>query len=135
MKPTWLSKKSFKALSWNLFGVGTSETTAQLISRQSLIATKILSGGYDILCLQEVWNRGVRDSLRSTLANDYPYITRQTFGDGPNRDSGLFFASKHPVLLQNFEEFTANLPGSSDSLVDKVGDSQHHSLCAWDLFV
>ncbi len=75
---------------------------------------------YDIICLQEVFDEGIRRKLTDGLKPDYPYIVEKASDfDIFNEDSGLFFASKLPILRHTFREFHAKQWGTFDADVDK----------------
>lgn len=110
-----------RILSWNLWGVGTVETVAELVQRTRLIGETVVdhSPAYDIFAAQEVWNRDARNALVLQLETVMPYIARQGFNNGPNRESGLLIASKFPIEQLAFEEFRSSAPGSTDAITDK----------------
>lgn len=75
---------------------------------------------YDILCLQEIFDEGIRSQLKSDLKDTYPYMVEKSSDhDILNEDSGMFFASKFPVLRHTYREFYAKSSGTWDCLVDK----------------
>ena len=75
---------------------------------------------YDILCLQEIFDEKIREQLGNGLKDRYPYMVEKS-GDHDilNEDSGLFFASKFPILRHTYREFYAKSSGTWDALVDK----------------
>jgi len=75
---------------------------------------------YDIMCLQEVFDESVRRQLSAGLADMFPYIIAKA-GDNDifNEDSGLFFASRFPILRHTFREFYVSQPWTFDAGVDK----------------
>jgi endonuclease/exonuclease/phosphatase family metal-dependent hydrolase len=75
---------------------------------------------YDILCLQEIFDEGIRQQLKNGLKDKYPYMVEKSSDhDILNEDSGMFFASKFPILRHTYREFYATSSGTWDSMVDK----------------
>jgi len=75
---------------------------------------------YDILCLQEVFDETIRQTLKDGLVGKFPYIVEKADdNDFLNEDSGLFFASRFPVRGVTFREFSAKSYSSSDVFADK----------------
>src|SRR4051812_36822725 len=90
-----------------------------MLDRHQQILQQILPLNYSILCFQEVWKDEVRQNLTISLSKDFPFMMEKAFGNGPSKDSGLFLASKFPILSQSFEEYTAGQSGTPDILADK----------------
>jgi endonuclease/exonuclease/phosphatase family metal-dependent hydrolase len=75
---------------------------------------------FDILCLQEIFDEKIREQVKNDLQDTYPYIVEKSSDhDILNEDSGMFFASKFPILRHTYREFHATSSGTWDSLVDK----------------
>jgi len=75
---------------------------------------------FDIICLQEVFDETVRHRLCEGLKDIYPGIVdKASDNEIFNEDSGLFFASKFPVLRHTYREFYASQPWTFDAVVDK----------------
>ena len=75
---------------------------------------------YDILCLQEIFDERIRKQLKRDLKDKYPYMVEKSSDhDIFNEDSGMFFASKFPILRHTYREFYAKSSGKWDALVDK----------------
>jgi endonuclease/exonuclease/phosphatase family metal-dependent hydrolase len=75
---------------------------------------------YDILCLQEIFDEEIRQQLVNGLKDRYPYMVEKSSDhDIFNEDSGLFFASRFPILRHTYREFYAKSIGTWDALVDK----------------
>ena len=75
---------------------------------------------YDILCLQEIFDEKIRKQLKNGLKHKYPYIVEKSSDhDILNEDSGMFFASKFPILRHTYREFYAKSLGTWDAMVDK----------------
>jgi endonuclease/exonuclease/phosphatase family metal-dependent hydrolase len=73
---------------------------------------------WDVVCLQEVFDEDARDLFARALADTYPYrITRAGGGDVFQEDSGLFFASRHPILGHFFRPFSD--ASGTDGLANK----------------
>jgi endonuclease/exonuclease/phosphatase family metal-dependent hydrolase len=75
---------------------------------------------YHILCLQEIFDESIRKILKRDLKDKYPYIVEKSSDhDIFNEDSGMFFASKFPILRHSCREFHAKSSGTWDAVVDK----------------
>lgn len=75
---------------------------------------------YDILCLQEIFDEKIRDQMKHGLQDKYPYIVEKSSDhEILNINSGIFFASKFPILRHTFREFYAKSIGTWDAMVDK----------------
>jgi endonuclease/exonuclease/phosphatase family metal-dependent hydrolase len=75
---------------------------------------------YDILCLQEIFDEKIREQLKNKLKDKYPYMVEKSSDyDILNLNSGMFFASKFPILRHTFREFHAKSIGTWDAMVDK----------------
>jgi endonuclease/exonuclease/phosphatase family metal-dependent hydrolase len=76
--------------------------------------------GYDFICLQEIFDESIRRYLAERLKNEYPYMIEKSASPFLlNQDSGMFFASRFPVLHHSFVEFEDKSLKSSDALADK----------------
>jgi len=82
------------------------------------VAAAIVASDHDLVLLQEVLHEPARDVLAKRLGDaGYYVVAKVDSGDLFNDDSGLFVASKLPVLWHRFEEFqNKRMP---DSLIDK----------------
>ncbi len=58
----------------------------------------ILEQDADLVCLQEAWDPDLRGYLLRELKGEYPYIHTKIGYSWWGLDSGLFVASKHPIL-------------------------------------
>lgn len=81
--------------------------------RAERICDEILGMLPDVVCLQEVFDEGIREIFSRRLAGLYPH--RLTKGDGGfilKEDSGLFIASRYPFLPASefFEPFKSTGP-------------------------
>jgi endonuclease/exonuclease/phosphatase family metal-dependent hydrolase len=86
--------------------------------RAKAILRAILAGHWDVVCLQEVFQERLRGILRKGFVKaGYQVIDEAHDGDLLNEDSGLFVASKLPIVHRRFEEFAAK--EGSDALADK----------------
>ncbi|MCX6578907.1 MAG: hypothetical protein NT166_01830 [Candidatus Aminicenantes bacterium] len=75
---------------------------------------------YDIICLQEIFAEDIRAYLTRGLQANYPYIVDKSGSLNPlNQDSGLFFASKFPILRHTFREFRDKSLLTPDVIADK----------------
>lgn len=75
---------------------------------------------YDILCLQEIFDEKSRKYLKNNLRDKYPYMVEKSSDhEILNLNSGMFFASKFPILRYTFREFHAKSLGTWDAMVDK----------------
>lgn len=75
---------------------------------------------YDIIGLQEIFAEEIRDYLTRHLQENYPYIVGKSGSPNPlNQDSGLFFASKFPILRHTFQEFNDKSLLTPDKIADK----------------
>jgi endonuclease/exonuclease/phosphatase family metal-dependent hydrolase len=71
------------------------------------------SNKYQVLCFQEIFRESIRRKIYKHLADHYPYITAKKGDDVfGGQDSGLFFASKFPIintqLRQDFVKFSSH---------------------------
>jgi endonuclease/exonuclease/phosphatase family metal-dependent hydrolase len=90
--------------------------------RAEKFVDKILgkSPKFDIISLQEIFDEKIRRYLTERLKHEYPYmIEKSSDHELLNQDSGLFFASKYPVLSHTFSEYRSKTLLSSDALADK----------------
>lgn len=79
--------------------------------------------GCDFVCLQEAFSQGAMPVLRDTLHRAFPYIIYDVgrYSWATNRfalNSGLLFASKHPILAAEFQPFRTP-PRGSDAFACK----------------
>lgn len=75
---------------------------------------------YDILCLQEIFDEKIREQLKNDLKDKYPYMVEKSSDhEILNINSGMFFASKFPILRHTYREFYAKSSGTWDAVVDK----------------
>ena len=87
-------------------------------ARVKAILEAILTGGWDLVCLQEVFQEPARAVLRRGFVKaGYQVIDKAHGGDLFNEDSGLFVASKLEIVHHRFEEFSAK--EGADALADK----------------
>lgn len=78
------------------------------------------SPAYDFICLQEVFDEDIRGFLKKKLQPMYPHIIEKSSDhDLLNEDSGLFFASKYPILSHTFREYNAKQFLTGDWISDK----------------
>jgi len=76
------------------------------IKRAKKIVAAILKEGYDIVCLQELFDEDVRKVFRRGLRPTLPHIIDKCEDGGWFRqDSGLFFASKYKIMNHLFEAY------------------------------
>jgi len=86
--------------------------------RAKSISDAIIEIDPDIVCLQEVFDDGMRDALVHYLSMTYGHIINKR--DMPwslKQDSGLFIASKYPVNSERFVPYMSST--GSDSLIRK----------------
>jgi hypothetical protein len=124
-------RKTIRILSFNTMLLPPMLTKHDPMKRATAIADRILRGGYDCVCLQEVLHGPARQVIADKLKAEYPYIIAKT---APNlninlaageldkmlrvgKDSGLFFASKFPIARQEFRIY--GVGAGTDSLVQK----------------
>lgn len=75
---------------------------------------------YDIIGLQEIFDEEIRQYLFHRIRQKYPYIVKKSASPNPlNQDSGLFFASKFPILRHTFREFHDKSLFTSDVIAEK----------------
>ncbi len=65
---------------------------------------------YDVICLQEVFRESTRDILTSALKKEGFEIRPRYGGFCIKQDSGLFFASRAPIVEADWERFRAKGP-------------------------
>ncbi|MCI5052685.1 MAG: endonuclease/exonuclease/phosphatase family protein [Simkaniaceae bacterium] len=73
--------------------------------RVKMIADEILNKNDDVVCLQECFHTGHSDYLVKKLKKRFPYIITQV---GPRRNginSGLFLASRVPIVAADYRKF------------------------------
>lgn len=76
------------------------------IRRARRIVAALLDGGYDIVCLQELFDEDVRDEFVDGLKPFLPHIVKKCDdGNWFRQDSGLFIASKYPIMNHLFEAY------------------------------
>jgi endonuclease/exonuclease/phosphatase family metal-dependent hydrolase len=84
------------------------------------IARAVSEGGYDVVCFQELFNEGLRARMEALLAPRFPHRFAKCVGKGLlDQDSGLFFASRFPIVRRHFEEFEDRAGVFGDARVDK----------------
>lgn len=83
------------------------------------IAEMIVEGGYDVACLQELFDERQRAAMAQQFtAAGYNVIAKADDGDVFHEDSGLFIASKHPLHAKwQFNEYGEK--AGSDAFADK----------------
>ena len=87
--------------------------------RASWICDKIISQSYDIVCLQEMFRNASTDVLTTRL-KAAGYHVKARFNESMIlTHSGLFFASRHPILYSDFYEFQHATFGTSDYFARK----------------
>jgi endonuclease/exonuclease/phosphatase family metal-dependent hydrolase len=97
------------------FGQGNAD-----LGRLEAIASRVLADkpAWDVLCFQEVFDEDARALLGKRLRKVYPYrVQKCSDHDVFHEDSGLFFASRHPILGHRFVEYDAH--AGDDALADK----------------
>lgn len=71
------------------------------------IACRIVAEGYQVVGLNEVLYEPARDRVADIFEQaGYHLIRKSGVDDGAVQDSGLFLASKFPIIYKNFEEYT-----------------------------
>lgn len=100
---------------------GFYETDGQALKdedRVTRLIERLCTGEWDIVCLQEVFQEGARKRLAEAFeAAGYELVARSSDNDLFHEDSGLFLASKLPIVWHRFEEFAAS--AGSDGWSDK----------------
>jgi endonuclease/exonuclease/phosphatase family metal-dependent hydrolase len=87
---------------------------------RSIVGAIMAADDLDAICLQEVFDEDARAVLVSGLSGRYPFQIPQSGGVGWRDDSGLFFASRHPLVGQTFVPFDFPAPTTGfDFLVTK----------------
>lgn len=86
--------------------------------RVTRLIKRLCTGEWDIVCLQEVYQEGARKRLADAFAAEgYNLVAHASDRDLFHEDSGLFLASKLPIVWHRFEEFAAS--AGSDTWSDK----------------
>lgn len=87
--------------------------------RSGRIVEAIAEGGYDVVCLQELFDEKRRQQIADGLsAQGYWVIRKADNGDWAHEDSGLLVASRHPIDDDwHFSEYQAR--ASADAWADK----------------
>jgi hypothetical protein len=71
------------------------------------VAHRIVDEGYQLVCLNEIFHEGARDKLAEIFEKAGYHLIRKSGADySVVQDSGLFLASKFPIIYKNFEEYT-----------------------------
>lgn len=92
-------------------GLKDEDRVTQLIER-------LCTGEWDVVCLQEVFQENARKRFAEAfIAAGYELVAHSSDNDLFHEDSGLFLASKLPIVWHRFEEFAAN--SGSDAWSDK----------------
>jgi len=102
-----LAAMQLRLLSYNikrLTGLGSENRT------RSIMGAILAAEPYDAICLQEVFDEDARRVVASRLATTYPFQVPRSGGVGWRDDSGLFFASRHPITNQTFVPFDFPTP-------------------------
>lgn len=124
-------RKTVKLITFNTMLLPPMVTKHDPMKRVAPIASRIIAAGYDCVCLQEVLHGPARQALEQQLKADYPYMVAKS---GSNlhinlnaaeldqvlrvgKDSGLLFASKFPIVRQEFRLFAVG--AGTDTLVQK----------------
>jgi endonuclease/exonuclease/phosphatase family metal-dependent hydrolase len=121
-------RKSLRVLTYNvkmlpgLTGGGDTD-----LQRATRIVEAILSvqPAYDVVCLQEVFDEDTRVVFDQGLKTKFPHrVIKCHDGDIFHEDSGLFFASRHPIKMDGkawgYEEFEEKGPATTaDYWADK----------------
>lgn len=77
------------------------------LSNVKTIARRIVTEGYQVVCLNEVLYEPARNAVADIFREEGYHLIRQSGVDyGAVQDSGLFLASKFPIIYKNFEEYT-----------------------------
>eukprot|EP00754_Rhynchopus_humris_P015578 Rhum_TRINITY_DN14462_c13_g1::Rhum_TRINITY_DN14462_c13_g1_i1::g.90858::m.90858 len=88
--------------------------------RAEALSRHIVSSGYDFVCLQEMFRQGPRRLVRDRLALDGYHVVERFNENGTfSTNSGLFFASRYPLVHHDFHEFPHATFGTSDFLARK----------------
>ena len=88
--------------------------------RAEALSKHIVSSGYDFVCLQEMFRQGPRQLVRDRLALDGYHVVERFNENGTfSTNSGLFFASRYPLVHHDFHEFPHATFGTSDFLARK----------------
>ncbi len=90
----------------------TDEARARLIVE----AVRTHQPAYDIVCFQEVFDEGIRKVLADGLGAGF-HLVKRAGDDDLDDDSGLFVASRLPIVWYRFEEYHAS--AGSDAFSDK----------------
>lgn len=121
-------RRSLRILTYNvkmlpgIFGKGDQDIQR---TREIMQAITSMRPAYDVVCLQEVFDEEAREEFDKGLKRAFPYRVQKSHdGDIFNEDSGLFFASRHPIKAEGkaakFEEFEDQGPiFTSDYWSDK----------------
>ncbi|MAQ16575.1 MAG: hypothetical protein CMN30_17500 [Sandaracinus sp.] len=105
-----------KGQPWGFWETGDQATGDEVRARAILAA--VLTGGWDVICLQEVFEESLRCLLADGLrAAGYHLVEKASDHDLLQEDSGLFVASRLPVIFHRFAEYAAK--EGSDALADK----------------
>lgn len=109
----------FLSLSCTLMPFALNTGLQEPLYRSEQLAKVLSHAPYDMIALQEVFWAQSRKILKTALSHSYPHIIdgagKEAFGVGVQ--SGLFFASKHPIEWSQFCPFEQGI--GSDSLASK----------------
>lgn len=117
--------QSISALSYNVWALPIWMPGHDQSARFSKIADSIASRDFEIVCLQEVFNRRVRKELLSKLTTNYfigsnyqcnqPIIGRLVQKDCYG---GLMTLSKYPIMEESFYKFSI---ADNTSFIERIG--------------
>ncbi len=102
--PPPTSHEGLKVLSWNVYMLPMKLPSPKVKTGQQERTDSIMkllnNSDYDILVLQEVFDKRIRRRFRAELADEFPYRYGPAFvGKGIKTNSGLFVASRYPMTV------------------------------------
>jgi endonuclease/exonuclease/phosphatase family metal-dependent hydrolase len=80
------------------------------VQRAAAVARAVNERGYDVVCLQEVFDEDARAIFVRDLAGSFLHLVPEAGGAGWRDDSGLFFASQSPLLTSAFQPYSFPIP-------------------------
>ncbi len=93
-----------KIIVYNIKGLSVGGTSLRNVK---IIANRIVNEGYQVVCLNEVLYEPARNAVADIFEEAGYHLIRQSGVDyGAVQDSGLFLASKLPIIYKNFEDYT-----------------------------
>jgi len=119
---TFSFAKELKVLSWNIFSLPSILGNKSVDKRAPLIVDALVKNNYDVILLQEAFNKETIKKLTSELPSSYPYYTKKPLSRLSNKtllSSGLMIFSKYPISSLEFYPYKKCKALTADCFSDK----------------